>query len=470
MPFPDTVSAPARAALADVVHRPFWLDRPDRPEARPALTGDIHADLVVVGGGLSGLWAAYEARRRFPDWSVVLLEGQRIAEGASGRNGGFVAASLTHGLGNGLARWPDDMPELVRQGQSNLEDIVGVIKSERIDCDLVRSGELDVAVEDYQVADLRDVVAEAARLGLNWQFLDCDAVRARVDSPTYRAGVLDRDGVVMVDPARLTWGLAAAAERAGVAIYEHTRVTGIDRSGSGLHVKTDFGSVRAGRVALATSAFPPLLKRLGHYVVPVYDSVLMTEPLSRDQRDAIGWEDRVGIGDAGNQFHYYRMSEDGRILWGGYDASYYGGFNPMHERQGAPFARLSEHFRYTFPQLDGLRFTHAWAGAIDTCSRFSAFWGTAYDGRLSYSLGFTGLGVGASRFGAQVMLDLLSGERTERTGLEMVQTKPIPFPPEPIRGFGIRVTRRAIDKADRNEGRRNLWLRTLDRVGLGFDS
>lgn len=470
MPFPDTVSAPARAALADVVHRPFWLDRPDRPEARPALTGDIHADLVVVGGGLSGLWAAYEARRRFPDWSVVLLEGQRIAEGASGRNGGFVAASLTHGLGNGLARWPDDMPELVRQGQSNLEDIVGVIESERIDCDLVRSGELDVAVEDYQVADLRDVVAEAARLGLSWQFLDRDAVRARVDSPTYRAGVLDRDGVVMVDPARLTWGLAAAAERAGVAIYEHTRVTGVERSGSGLRVTTDFGSVRAGRVALATSAFPPLLKRLGHYVVPVYDSVLMTEPLSRDQRDAIGWEDRVGIGDAGNQFHYYRMSEDGRILWGGYDASYYGGFNPMHERQGAPFARLSEHFRYTFPQLDGLRFTHAWAGAIDTCSRFSAFWGTAYDGRLSYSLGFTGLGVGASRFGAQVMLDLLSGERTERTGLEMVRTKPIPFPPEPIRGFGIRVTRRAIDKADRNEGRRNLWLRTLDRVGLGFDS
>ncbi|MEY4170861.1 MAG: hypothetical protein RLZ94_1934 [Actinomycetota bacterium] len=470
MPFPDTVSAPARAALADVVHRPFWLDRPDRPEARPALTGDIQADLVVVGGGLSGLWAAYEARRRFPEWSVVLLEGQRIAEGASGRNGGFVAASLTHGLGNGLARWPDELPELVRQGQANLEDIVGVIRDERIDCDLVRSGELDVAVEDYQVADLREVVAEAASLGLAWDFLDRDEVRARVDSPTYRAGVLDRDGVVMVDPARLTWGLATAAERAGVVIHEHTRVTSLERSGSGLLVQTDFGSVRAGRVALATSAFPPLLKRLGHYVVPVYDSVLMTEPLSRDQRDAIGWQDRVGIGDAGNQFHYYRMSEDGRILWGGYDASYYGGFNPMHERQGAPFARLSEHFRYTFPQLDGLRFTHAWAGAIDTCSRFSAFWGTAYDGRLSYSLGFTGLGVGASRFGAQVMLDLLSGERTERTGLEMVRTKPIPFPPEPIRGFGIRVTRRAIDKADRNEGRRNLWLRTLDRVGLGFDS
>jgi glycine/D-amino acid oxidase-like deaminating enzyme len=470
MPFPVTVSPEARAALADVVHRPYWLDRPDRPSPRPALTRDVEADLAVIGGGLSGIWAAYEARRRYPDWSVVLLEGDRIAEGASGRNGGFTAASLTHGLPNGLSRWPQEMPELVRQGQANLDGIVAVIKHEGIDCDLVRSGELDVAVEDYQVAELREVVSVAGSLGLEYEFLDGEAVRARVDSPTYRAGVLDRAGVVMVDPARLTWGLAGAAERHGVAIHEQTRVTSLERDGARLRVGTDFGSVRASRVALATSAFPPLLKRLSHYVVPVYDSVLMTEPLSSEQRASIGWQDRVGIGDAGNQFHYYRMTEDGRILWGGYDASYYGGFDPMHERRGEPFARLSEHFRYTFPQLDGLRFTHAWAGAIDTCSRFSAFWGTAYDGRLAYSLGFTGLGVGASRFGAQVMLDMLAGERTERTALEMVRTKPIPFPPEPIRGIGIGITRRSIDKADRNEGRRNLWLRTLDRIGLGFDS
>ena len=470
MPFPDVVTPQARAALADVRFTPYWLDQPQRPEPRPAFVGDADADLVVIGGGLSGLWTAYEARRRFPGWSVMLLEGQRIAEAASGRNGGFVAASLTHGLPNGLARWPSEMPELVRQGQSNLDGIVDVIEAEGIECDLVRSGELDVAVEDYQVADLREMVDEAASLGLDYEFLDRDAVRALVDSPTYRAGVLDRRGVVMVDPARLSWGLTAAAERLGATVHEQTRVTDIERAGAGLRVRSDFGTVRAGRVALATSAFPPLLKRLGHYVVPVYDSVLMTEPLSEDQRAAIGWHDRVGIGDAGNQFHYYRMTHDGRILWGGYDASYYGGFNPMHERQGAPFARLSEHFRYTFPQLDGLRFTHAWAGAIDTCSRFSAFWGKAYDGKLAYSLGFTGLGVGASRFGAQVMVDMLAGEVTERTRLEMVQTKPIPFPPEPVRGIGIKITRKAIDKADRSEGRRNLWLRTLDRIGLGFDS
>ena len=470
MPFPNVVSPQARRALADVEFQPYWLADAQRPPARSALTADIEADLVVVGGGFSGLWTAYEARRRFPHWSIVVVEGDRIAAGATGRNGGFVAASLTHGLGNGLARWPEDMPELTRQGQANLDGLVATIEREHIDCDLIRSGELDVAVEGYQVDELQVAVMEAQALGLPWEFLDRDEVRSRVDSPTYHAGMLDPHGVVMVDPARLAWGLAAAAERHGAVIYEGTRVTGLERSGPGLKVTTELGSVRAARVALATSAYPPLLARLSHYVVPVYDSVLMTEPLSEEQRAAIGWRGREGVGDAGNQFHYYRMTQDQRILWGGYDASYYGDFNPMHERQGAPFARLAEHFRYTFPQLEGLRFTHAWAGAIDTCSRFSAFWGTAYGGRLTYSLGFTGLGVGASRFGAQVMLDLLSGEETERTALKMVQTKPIPFPPAPLRGIGIGITRRAIDRADRNEGHRGPWLRLLDRVGLGFDS
>lgn len=471
MPFPDTVSAQARSALSEVVHRPFWLDSPERPAPRPALTGDIQADLVVIGGGLSGLWAAYEARRRFPDWSVVLLEGQRIAEGASGRNGGFVAASLTHGLGNGLSRWPEEMPELVRQGRRNLQGIVDVIESEAIDCDLVRSGELDVAVADYQVADLRELVAEAAALGLDYEFLDREQVRARVDSPTYRAGVLDRDGVVMVDPARLSWGLAAAVERAGVTVHEQTRATGIERAGSGLRVSTDFGSVRTGRVALATSAFPPLLKRLGHYVVPVYDSVLMTEPLSHQQRAAIGWKDRVGIGDAGNQFHYYRTTEDGRILWGGYDAVYHhgNGFGPEYENDDESYLRLATHFLQTFPQLEGVKFSHAWGGAIDTCSRFTTFWGTEAQGKVAYAAGFTGLGVGSSRFAAQVLLDLLEGRDTQRTRLDMVQTKPLPFPPEPLRSLGIKWTTMSLQKAD-TRGRRNLWLRMLDRLGMGFDS
>jgi glycine/D-amino acid oxidase-like deaminating enzyme len=207
-------------------------------------------------------------------------------------------------------------------------------------------------------------------------------------------------------------------------------------------------------------------------IVPVYDYALVTEPLSSGQRASIGWQSRQGLSDTNNQFHYYRMTADGRILWGGYDAVYHwkNGFGKQLETNPEVFGRLAEHFFLNFPQLEGLRFTHAWGGAIDTCSRFTPFWGTTHGGRTAYVLGFTGLGVGSSRFGALVMLDLLDGKSTERTELEMVRTKPIPFPPEPFRSMVINLTRKALDQADRNEGRRNLWLKMLDGLGLGFDS
>jgi glycine/D-amino acid oxidase-like deaminating enzyme len=171
-------------------------------------------------------------------------------------------------------------------------------------------------------------------------------------------------------------------------------------------------------------------------------------------------------------FHYYRLTRDDRILWGGYDAVYYfgGRIRPRLEQHGRTHELLAEHFFTTVPHLEGLRFTHRWAGVIDTCTRFAAFFGTAYDGRVAYALGYTGLGVAATRFGADVALDLLSGEETERTRLRMVREKPLPFPPEPFRYAGVQLTRWSLARADADAGRRNLWLRALDRAGLGFDS
>jgi glycine/D-amino acid oxidase-like deaminating enzyme len=224
-------------------------------------------------------------------------------------------------------------------------------------------------------------------------------------------------------------------------------------------------------VALATNAFPPLLKRLKHYIAPVYDYCMVTEPLTPAQLESIGWSRRQGLSDIPNQFHYYRLTADNRILWGGYDAIYFwnGWVNPVLESRPETWAKLSEHFFTTFPQLDGVNFTHVWGGAIDTCSRFCCFWGKAFGGRVAYVLGYTGLGVGATRFGAEVMLDLLDGKRSRATELEFVRQKPIPFPPEPFRFIGIQTTRWSMDREDKT-GKRNLWLKTLDRMGLGFDS
>lgn len=462
-------------ALAGASPVPFWLDQPSAPEAVPPLAGRARTELAVVGGGFTGLWTALLAKERDPGRRVVLLEGRRVAWAATGRNGGFCAASLTHGLANGLERFPGELPVLHRLGLENLGQIEAAVGRYGIDCDFTRSGELAVATSRWQLDGLREAWHMAREAGVDGDsvLLDADQVRALVASPTYAGGLWDRAGCAIVDPARLAWGLRRACLEAGVEIFEHSPVTSLGgERGGPVELVTPGGRVVADHVALAAGAFAPLLRRLRHYLVPVYDYVLVTEPLTGAQLASVGWADRQGIGDSGNQFHYYRLTADNRILWGGYDAVYYygGRVAAALDQRPATFSVLAEHFFETFPQLEGMRFSHKWGGVIDTCTRFCAFFGTARRGRLAYAAGYTGLGVGASRFGANVVLDLLGGRPTELTDLEMVRSRPLPFPPEPARSAGIQLTRWSIARADANNGHRNLWLRALDRAGLGFDS
>jgi glycine/D-amino acid oxidase-like deaminating enzyme len=458
-------------ALAHAEPRPYWLAQPGAPDPGPPLDADEETDLLVIGGGLTGLWAALLAREEGRD--VVLLEGERIAFGASGRNGGFLDASLTHGIENGVARWPDEMPQLERLGRENFAAIQQTIARHDIDARFEETGELAFATAPYQAEYIPEVVETARAYGWTARALSAEEARAEVRSPTYHGAAYVADGRALVDPARLAWGLAAALRAAGGRIYEQTRVARLAQVGEGVLATTSRRRALAARqVVLGTSSFPPLVRAIRRYVVPVYDYVLVTEPLTREERESLGWANRQGLTDLGNQFHYYRLIGEDRILFGGYDAIYNfrNGMGQHLETRKASFELLSDHFFATFPQLERVRFTHAWGGAIDTCSRFSVMFGTALGGRAVFSVGYTGLGVAASRFGAQVALDLADGRDTELTRLEMVRSKPIPFPPEPLRWAGITLTRRALAKADRREGRRGPWLRLLDRLGMGFDS
>jgi glycine/D-amino acid oxidase-like deaminating enzyme len=472
VPFPRYPRPEILKTLSEAAPTPFWLDDPRRPIPTPALTNSIDTDLAVIGAGFTGLWTSFLAKEADNSREVVMLEAETTAIGASGRNGGFVAASLTHGFENGRNHWPNELATLTAIGQENLEAIHATVLRLGIDCDFIRSGELLVATEAYQVDELRQLPELAAPYGEKFVWLDQDQTRAMVNSPLYLGGLYSPLGVAMANPAQLAWGLRKACIDMGVRFYEYTPALALVEDNNLIKIQTPYGMVRAKRVALATNAYRPLVKPISRYIVPVYDYALVTEPLSTEQRQAVGWQGRQGLGDTNNQFHYYRTTLDGRILWGGYDAVYYpkNGVGKQFEINYEVFGRLAEHFFMTFPMLEGLRFTHAFGGAIDTCSRFSPFWGTAHHGQLAYVAGFTGLGVGSSRFGAQVMLDLLDGTVSERLQLEMVRKKPVPFPPEPFRSMVINLTRKSLDQADHHQGYRNLWLKTLDSLNLGFDS
>ena len=204
--------------------------------------------------------------------------------------------------------------------------------------------------------------------------------------------------------------------------------------------------MRAGQVALGTNAFPSLVRRLRLHTVPVYDYALMTEPLTAEQLDAIGWAGRQGLDDMANQFHYFRLTARRPDPVGRLRRDL-----PLRPARRARRTTSGPRRSTCSPGSSSRRSRswracasrHRWGGAIDTCTRFCAFFGTAYAGRAAYALGYTGLGVGATRFGADVMLDLLDGVDTERTRLEMVRTKPLPFPPEPFAWTGIELTRRS---------------------------
>lgn len=464
-------------ALTGTKQAPFWLEDIERPRY-PRLDGELTADLAIVGGGYTGLWSAVLAKQRNPGASVVLLEGKRIGWAASGRNGGFCEASLTHGRENGENRWPEELEQLERLGLENLDEIEASSAELGMDFEFERNGAIDLALEPHQVQWLREEAEHAAAAGDDSTvFLDGDALRAEVNSPSYLAGLWHKRSSAILHPAKLAIELARVATEMGVRIVENTPVKhlesgtgGADAAGVTLHA--DRGRVHARQVILATNAFPSLLKRNALMTVPVYDYALMTEPLSAEQMDAIGWANRQGLGDVANQFHYYRLSRDNRVLFGGYDAVYHYGMRvrERYEDRPAAFELLANHFFTTFPQLEGAQFTHKWAGAIDTCTRFAAFYGTARGGRVAYAAGYTGLGVAATRFAANVMLDQLAGLGTERTQLRMVRERPLPFPPEPAAALGINATRWSLDRADHNLGKRNILLKTLDALGLGFDS
>ncbi len=431
-------------------------------------------DVAIIGGGFTGLWTAIALTDTDPGLRVAVLEMESVGFGASGRNGGFCEASLTHGLANGIRHFPDELERLEREGLDNLRDLIAFTRTNAIDCDLEETGTLVLADQPHQVDGFRAWVDEAAVHGETLEFLDRAAAREEVHSPLWHAGLYRPPGRdVLVDPAKLCRGIARVARQRGVQVRERSRVTALRRRAGGVDVVIDGGAtVRACEVVVATSAYSGWLDRLATTFVPVYDYALVSDPLTPEQRTSIGWRRRQGLADANNQFHYFRLTADDRILWGGYDAIHHRGSRvaPELDDRPATFQRLEAQFRHAFPQLAGLHFPYRWGGAIDTTSRFTVTFGQTMGGRVTYALGYTGLGVGASRWAAGVIRDLILRPDEDRLRLRLVTSPPIPFPPEPIRSVLVETVRRELDRADRSEGRRGLILRSLDAIGVGFDS
>lgn len=461
-------------ALKDSKYCPLWHDQDCRPEVLPALAGDIDCELLIVGGGFTGLWAALQVKERQPDVDVVLIEKTFIADGASGRNGGFLNSSLAHGETNTDHHFPGEADKLHELGQQNMAELLDTLKRYNIDAHYEHVGETEVATNQGSVEALRADYEQEKAAGDDVVWFDKEAMQAQVNSPTYLAGLWRRDGQDgTVDPARICWGLKRVLLELGVRIFENTTLTEVKPQGEeSMYSQCTTGTITSKKVLMATNGYRNPVAKVRRTTIPVWDYQIATEPLTEQQLESIGWhKTRHALGNHANMFHYYRMTHDNRITWGGGGAvRYY--FNKGTDQSCADiparFEQLSQEFFETFPQLTGVKFSHRWSGIIATSTRFCMVPGVTYDGRLAWAVGYTGLGVGATRFGARIGIELLGYQPSDILKMQFVTKKPMPWAPEPFRWFGVRFTQNALVKADKNNGKRGLWLQLLDKLNLGF--
>jgi glycine/D-amino acid oxidase-like deaminating enzyme len=417
--------------VGETVSTPWWITEAGAPEPAAALTRRVDADVVVVGGGYVGLWTALTLRRRDPTRRVVLVEADRCGHGPSGRNGGFL-----HGYWSMLA-WlrdrlgADDALRLARAG----EGIVPAVRELGDEVWLRESGMLEVATTAAQARAADRVVEAARQLGVPHEAvaLTVEEVAARCGSPVFGRGVLFRDGAT-VQPARLAFALRRHALEAGVELYERTPATRV-RDGV---VETPEGSARARDVVLATNAalarWRPLARRLAEFS----SYVVLTEPVP-DVLDEIGWTGGEAIADGRMFLHYFRTTDDGRVLMGS------AGGTRAHAERG---------LRRLLPMLSGARVTHDWGGPIDVSADRLPNIGSR--GRVHYGAGFTGNGVGPSWLAAQALSSLVLDADDEWSRLPLVNRRVRPLPPEPLKRLGgaiVRASVLALEQAD-EEGRR----------------
>jgi glycine/D-amino acid oxidase-like deaminating enzyme len=451
----------------------FWLATRRGYTPSPPLQGDARADVVIVGGGFTGLWTSIFLKELAPDTEVMVLEQAVLGYGGSGRNAGQVSGSIDHSHKLAIAHFgTDEARRMARIGLQNLDELAQFVHERGIACDFERVGQLSVALTPAQVNDARALVAAADELGVDGvRFLSADETRAELNSPLYRAGVSD-PGWGTVNPIRLVDGLKREAERLGVKFFERTRVTGFARKATEIRVRTESGTVSGEKVILATDAythhiFPKLLR----WFIPVYDYVLVSEPLTADQLAAIGWRHRQAIVDFRAFFNYYGLTADNRILWGTSEARYYAPnrVDATCDHSEQHYAALRESFRRHFPRLAPLNWEYAWGGAIASTTRLTPFFGTLEDGHVVYGLGYTGLGVANSRLAGTILAHMTLERPSELLELAMVRKKPFPYPPEPLRKLAVNTVANSLRRVDAGL-KPGTFLRVLDALGIGFSS
>ncbi len=453
--------------LDNVNYMPYWLDNPDKPTANPPLETDIVTDLLIVGGGFTGLWAALLAKEDNPHRNVTLIEAKEVANGASGRPGGIMSSSVMHGLSNAAHYYPDELEILEQLGHENIKAFRTALEKYNIDCDAEWTGEMTVSVGKDGLDTLDHEAELHDQFDKKVEQLDKQDIREEINSPLFYGGLWQKQNCGVVNPAKLVWGLKKTVLDLGVILYENTPLLKVKHSKKAVTVLTPKGRIAARRVLLATNAFAAGHNHIRHRVAAIRDRILATNPLTDEQMERINWQNRQGIYDTRTQLNYMRLTRNNRIIFGGRLGYYFNDeTDPNGDKKPEPYYRLAEAFYRTFPDLTDVTFSHAWSGPIGLTTRKAVHFQRYLDGRMIYAGGYSGFGVTASRFGARIALGLLDDKVMMERDLEFVKTLPGYLPSEPFRWIGAKITMYALDTMDEKGGWRIPWIKMVEKMGF----
>lgn len=411
----------------------FWLSSsPYAPT--PALEGTLDVDVAVVGGGYTGLTTAFFTKQAAPELRVALLEAEVIGFGASGRNGGFAMTKV--GMMPSVTAWrfgKRRAREAHEYGVRSERLVHDCVHDLGLACDYERPGFLWVATSDRYRRRLEKEIEFVQALGITGvELLDEHQLRERVRSPLYVGSAWWEPDSGILNPAKLAWSWKDRIVERGVDVHESTPVTGIERRDGRVVLTTPAGTVRAWKVVLATNAWSHLLPGLESKQVPVWTYIVLTEPLSDDQLEPI-WSHRESVEDFRDLVHYYRLTADNRILFGGRDVTLSRGRDMDRDDDAIIYEKLRGDLKATFPSLSGVRFTHAWGGPVSaTLDLFPAL-GYLGGRDIAYAIGCVGHGVAMCHLHGQTLRDLILERDTDLTGTFFVNRRVVPFPPEPLR-------------------------------------
>ena len=439
--------------MSDSSQHSFWLETSgDTLASRPALARTIEVDVVVLGGGYTGLWTAYYLLRSNPGLKVAVVEKEIVGFGASGRNGGWCSSKFPVTPAMLLRRYGREKARaLMLAMNDSVDEISRVCQQEGIDAHFHKGGILTLARGEHHVPMLRSTYDSYARLGLERQYelLSAEQVQERVRVTNVSAGLYASQNASL-HPGRLVRGIARAIERHGGVIYEKTEVLNFE-GGSTPKLVTQAGEVRAKRaIVLAGESYLTRLPSLHRVVLPVYSLIVLTEPLSEGQWSTLGWQNRESLASCNYTVDYLTRTADGRILFGSRGAPYRFGskISDEQDRHASTHAHIEALVTEWFPILKGIQFTHEWGGPVGMPRDWMPM--TAFDPatKIATARGYTGQGVSTTNLTGRILAQLIAGVHTELGQLVIAQRHSPLWEVEPLRWLAVRYMQDAFRRID----------------------